>query len=116
VQQQFMQVMAAPEDRLADSGACLASDAGEQDVPSADAGAAGAAPAATAGVTADEKPLPALFLDSMPEDTDAHPDLAGLNTMMGELTAEERAENEKVCGNGGSMHACLGHARMCCSR
>jgi hypothetical protein len=106
-----MQVMAAPEDRLADSGAQLASDAGEHPGGmSTGAGNAAAVPAAPADVTADEKPLPALFLDSMPEDTDAHPDLAGLNTMMGELTAEERAENEKVCDKGGSMHVCLGHA------
>lgn len=111
-----MQVMAAPEDRLADSGAQLASDAGEQDVPSAGAAAADAVPAATADVKAEEKPLPALFLDSMPEDTDAHPDLAGLNTMMGELTAEERAENEKVSSKGGSMRACRNHASRCHSR
>lgn len=89
--------MAASEERLADSGAQLASSVSEQ-LNSYPGGATGsdAAPAATAAGKAEEKPLPALFLDSVPEDADAHPDLAGLNTMMGELTAEERAENEKV--------------------
>lgn len=90
--------MATTETRLADSGAQLASSAeGQQaDARPDNTDGARASPAASGG-NEEEKPLPALFLDSVPEDSDAHPDLAGLNTMMGELTPDERAENEKVC-------------------
>ena len=55
-----------------------------------------AAAAGAAGMPPDDKPLPALFLDTMPDDQEAHPDLAAMNTMMGELTPDEHAENGRV--------------------
>lgn len=92
--------MATTEARLEESGAQLASDAEGQQAEAGPGAANGAcaSPAASGGEE-QEKPLPALFLDSVPDDAGSHPDLAGLNIMMGELTPEERADNEKVCSS-----------------
>ncbi len=43
---------------------------------------------------ANDAQLPALFMNNMPKE--GHPDTAAMDTMMGELTSLERAENARV--------------------
>ena len=43
---------------------------------------------------ANDTQLPAIFMNDMPGE--GHPDTAAMDTMMGELTSLERAENERV--------------------
>lgn len=43
---------------------------------------------------ANDRELPALFMDQMPDAQ--HPDMAAMDTMMGELSPLERAENARV--------------------
>jgi hypothetical protein len=44
----------------------------------------------------DNKDLPALFWDSMPENVEEHPDYVAMQALAEESTPEERAENFKV--------------------
>ena len=46
---------------------------------------------------ANDRELPALFMEQMPDGQ--HPDMAAMDTMMGELTPLERAENARVRGS-----------------
>ncbi len=94
--------MAETDRQGTDPATDLASDAAGLQVGSQTDATAGS----NAAAAAEDKPLPALFLDTMPDNEEEHPDLAAMNTMMGELTADEKAENGRVTARQPRQPAC----------